>query len=1057
MRSPSASNDTIGLGQSHPPSPFLAPPFLPPLAAPRLCGHPSCAIRRIAAFRRQPPYRVTAAPPPSAIRLTVPSRPNPFRPVPFEAVPLKLRSSHWMRRGMGVDPRRVALEVVRAAVAIALLHAMMAELPPPGETTADNGGGGGGGGGVLGGEGRGGGGGAREGRILATAAHFPLPDNPRMPPSVPPPFSFPLNHFPPSAGLPPLELARSGGAGGSQGGVGRVSGECHVAEGQRVRADGGSDVRQEWQRAEAKLACDKPLPLGAVVKLSLSADYQPCSVFYTTVQNDTCESIAANFSLTASCLDPSQPCTTDLLSLNPGLDCSSSSSNYPLPTGLSICVKRSTPMVPLCRETVRVQGARSVTCASLLAKVKFPPSALELYRMNPGIYCHRLLPPSKDSGFPGSEVCVRLRAGMTMGSCPRSELYLATDNDSAGSSSSRKDTARLSRTHGTRSSQEHRHAATVPRVVWRLLLVSGLVSLLGFVSAPCAASDAAKRSESPDDTADDTVREWAMPQGKNLTLHVLADNTYGAKCLDGSPPGYFLRRGSGAGKEAWHIFLPGGGWCATAEDCAARATTAMGSTRPWTPRRKSARRLAVLFKGILSPVRRRNPNFYDWNLVVPLYCDGGGYAGRAGWKKVNDSTAIFMDGWRIMKAVLSDLMDQRGLNSATQVLLSGCSAGGQAVVMLCDQVETLLPSATVKCLMDGGFFLDARDRNDNLRFRSLVKRVTSLHQATGNARCGRAHEDEEKWRCFFPQYALGYIASTVYVVNPLFDYAALSIGNQLPNKTSSIARCLHDITVDMPSLTESIRNNSWTTMEFKENSPCTENEQKAVVTVAGTMYNEVKALVKKEPRAFHFPYESERERGVIAVGVMAAALATVSKAKDGSHVSLDGVRDKNVGQLRKLNAAMFPVKYQEKYYSDAMAAGEYTKLAFYSDVHVGAVACRLEREVGSGGGVKVYIMTLGVLAPYRRLGIGSLLLQHVLSQCEAEGSGVREVYLHVQTNNEDAIAFYSRFGFAITDTIKNYYRRLQPPDCYVLSRSFGPGAGATAAALQNGTAAAPGQ
>ncbi|CAI5974005.1 unnamed protein product [Closterium sp. NIES-64] len=925
---------------------------------------------------------------------------------------------------MGVDPRRVALEVVRAAVAIALLHAMMAELPPPGETTADNGGGGGGGGGVLGGEGRGGGGGAREGRILATAAHFPLPDNPRMPPSVPPPFSFPLNHFPPSAGLPPLELARSGGAGGSQGGVGRVSGECHVAEGQRVRADGGSDVRQEWQRAEA---------------------------------NDTCESIAANFSLTASCLDPSQPCTTDLLSLNPGLDCSSSSSNYPLPTGLSICVKRSTPMVPLCRETVRVQGARSVTCASLLAKVKFPPSALELYRMNPGIYCHRLLPPSKDSGFPGSEVCVRLRAGMTMGSCPRSELYLATDND------------------------------------------SGLVSLLGFVSAPCAASDAAKRSESPDDTADDTVREWAMPQGKNLTLHVLADNTYGAKCLDGSPPGYFLRRGSGAGKEAWHIFLPGGGWCATAEDCAARATTAMGSTRPWTPRRKvlsphpqsalvfdgastlsavslaslrffpmhlqhhltsSARRLAVLFKGILSPVRRRNPNFYDWNLVVPLYCDGGGYAGRAGWKKVNDSTAIFMDGWRIMKAVLSGVW---GLNSATQVLLSGCSAGGQAVVMLCDQVETLLPSATVKCLMDGGFFLDARDRNDNLRFRSLVKRVTSLHQATGNARCGRAHEDEEKWRCFFPQYALGYIASTVYVVNPLFDYAALSIGNQLPNKTSSIARCLHDITVDMPSLTESIRNNSWTTMEFKENSPCTENEQKAVVTVAGTMYNEVKALVKKEPRvgyneqAFHFPYESERERGVIAVGVMAAALATVSKAKDGSHVSLDGVRDKNVGQLRKLNAAMFPVKYQEKYYSDAMAAGEYTKLAFYSDVHVGAVACRLEREVGSGGGVKVYIMTLGVLAPYRRLGIGSLLLQHVLSQCEAEGSGVREVYLHVQTNNEDAIAFYSRFGFAITDTIKNYYRRLQPPDCYVLSRSFGPGAGATAATLQNGTAAAPGQ
>ncbi|GJP51865.1 hypothetical protein CLOM_g10994 [Closterium sp. NIES-68] len=389
---------------------------------------------------------------------------------------------------------------------------------------------------------------------------------------------------------------------------------------------------------------------------------------------------------------------------------------------------------------------------------------------------------------------------------------------------SRERRARLGR-HGT---------ATMPCVVWSFFLVGGLLSVLGLAAAPCA--------------ADDTVREWSMPEGKNLTLHVLADNPYGAKCLDGSPPGYFFRRGSGAGKQAWHIFLPGGGWCASADDCAARASTAMGSTRPWTPRRKSARRLAVLFKGILSPTRRRNPNFHDWNLVVPLYCDGGGYAGRAGWRQVNESTSIYMDGWRIMKAVLSDLMDQRGLKSATQVLLSGCSAGGQAVVMLCDQVETLLPSATVKCLMDGGFFLDARDRNDKLRFRSLVQRIASLHQATGNARCGRAHEDEEKWRCFFPQYSLGYVASTIFVVNPLFDYAALSIGNQLPNKTSSIARCLHDLTVDMPSLTESIRNNSWSNMTYKENSPCSEDEQKAVLTVAGVMYNEVKALVKKERR-----------------------------------------------------------------------------------------------------------------------------------------------------------------------------------------------------------------
>lgn len=178
-----------------------------------------------------------------------------------------------------------------------------------------------------------------------------------------------------------------------------------------------------------------------------------------------------------------------------------------------------------------------------------------------------------------------------------------------------------------------------------------------------------------------------------------------------------------------------------------------------------------------------------------------------------------------------------------------------------------------------------------------------------------------------------------------------------------------------------------------------------------------------------------------------AASEPVAKAKDGSVVSLDGVREKNVGQLRKLNASMFPVRYQEKYYGDAMAAGEFSKLALYNDVYVGAVACRVEREAGV---TRVYIMTLGVLAPYRRLGIGSILLDHVLRHCTSPGSAVRVAYLHVQTNNQEAIDFYKAFGFEITDTIRNYYRRIQPPDCYVLSRAFGP-------VQANGTAASGGQ
>ncbi|KAG9133897.1 hypothetical protein Leryth_004622 [Lithospermum erythrorhizon] len=147
-------------------------------------------------------------------------------------------------------------------------------------------------------------------------------------------------------------------------------------------------------------------------------------------------------------------------------------------------------------------------------------------------------------------------------------------------------------------------------------------------------------------------------------------------------------------------------------------------------------------------------------------------------------------------------------------------------------------------------------------------------------------------------------------------------------------------------------------------------------------------------------------------------------------ISLDSLRDKNLMQLKKLNAALFPVHYNDKYYSDALASADFTKLAYFSDICVGAIACKLEKK--EGGSVRVYIMTLGVLAPYRNVGIGTKLLTHVLELCAKQNIG--EIYLHVQTNNEDAINFYKKFGFEITETIHNYYTNITPPDCYVVTK-----------------------
>lgn len=45
--------------------------------------------------------------------------------------------------------------------------------------------------------------------------------------------------------------------------------------------------------------------------------------------------------------------------------------------------------------------------------------------------------------------------------------------------------------------------------------------------------------------------------------------------------------------------------------------------------------------------------------------------------------------------------------------------------------------------------------------------------------------------------------------------------------------------------------------------------------------------------------------------------------------------------------------------------------AYYNDIVVGAVCCRVDKSDNSR---RLYIMTLGCLAPYRRLGIGKTIL-----------------------------------------------------------------------------------
>ncbi|CAF0966478.1 unnamed protein product [Adineta steineri] len=149
-------------------------------------------------------------------------------------------------------------------------------------------------------------------------------------------------------------------------------------------------------------------------------------------------------------------------------------------------------------------------------------------------------------------------------------------------------------------------------------------------------------------------------------------------------------------------------------------------------------------------------------------------------------------------------------------------------------------------------------------------------------------------------------------------------------------------------------------------------------------------------------------------------------------IELGELHQHNLKQLKVLNRDIFPVSYNEKFYKDLLEAGELCKLAYCNDIVVGAVCCRFDL---SDNRRRLYIMTLGVLSKYRELGLGALMLEHVLKICEKEGN-VDSIYLHVQINNETALAFYKKFAFEIISTATDYYRRLEPSDAYLLERKL---------------------
>ena len=161
-----------------------------------------------------------------------------------------------------------------------------------------------------------------------------------------------------------------------------------------------------------------------------------------------------------------------------------------------------------------------------------------------------------------------------------------------------------------------------------------------------------------------------------------------ATCLDGTLSGFYIERAAAGSANAskFVIFLQGGGECANAASCGAAAKSDLGSSNYF------AKSLDFGEGQFYASAESSNP-FSTWNRVDVPYCSQDLFSGTRE-STSPDTFGLYFSGHLILEAVFATLRDGYGLGSATEVVLTGASAGGIGAWINTNSLRSVVPAAS---------------------------------------------------------------------------------------------------------------------------------------------------------------------------------------------------------------------------------------------------------------------------------------------------------------------------------------------------------------------------
>ena len=234
--------------------------------------------------------------------------------------------------------------------------------------------------------------------------------------------------------------------------------------------------------------------------------------------------------------------------------------------------------------------------------------------------------------------------------------------------------------------------------------------------------------------------------------------------------------GSTANSTKFIIELQGGGECVFQKQCTDHLHDSLGSSKYW------ANSTWPGFYNLPDP--NANPDLADWNHIHVGYCSQDLWSGQQ--TEPNDWGILF-SGRHVVEAVIQDLTKRYNMGDATDIILTGDSAGGIGSWLHMDWLTETFPKARVVGAPVAGFYFYAYPYTGTNHTTSVLAPFepqywpdhVKLWDSYVDESCAAAHPSNPSF-CMLANNSYPWISTPTFIAESQTDKVVLLYHDQIP-------------------------------------------------------------------------------------------------------------------------------------------------------------------------------------------------------------------------------------------------------------------------------------